>query len=211
MGRTDARTKHGNSEESQRGGKEAYYTDSHEGALTRRAFRSSFSPADDIRVAVSGVFVVLTRSIAFVVIEDLESFKGFAQSIFFKKIDKPATILLEHERPWLDHFLRGTIIIELRVEIVSRRHDDGSAGFHGAFQSRQHRVELAPLHAANDKKADDHIVGRTGISIGDRTPPLNCNIRKLVVAAIVAKSPQMVLPDIDGGDVKIPLRKEHTV
>ncbi len=130
-----------------------------------KRFSSLLAPADDGRVAMAGVLVILARSIAFAIVEDGEILKRFAQAILLNEIHRPAAISILPECVGFDHLPRGEIITQLRVKIVPGGHDDETSGFHRSLERIDQLLKFTPPHTADDENTIDDIIGVGGIAI----------------------------------------------
>ena len=84
---------------------------------------------NNVGIIVAGMFIILALGDAFKVVESLEVSEHFSQPILFNKIYKSAAILVVHESIWFDHAMTSFVLIEFRVSIISRGHDDNSSRY----------------------------------------------------------------------------------
>ena len=97
--------------------------------IDEKIVKSLFSPADDIGIAMLGMFVVFARSVPLKIIKDFKIVEHLAQSAFLNKVEILAATILGPEGVRLNHSLRRAVFFQFRIEVVPRRHDDNPTSF----------------------------------------------------------------------------------
>jgi hypothetical protein len=114
------------------------------------------------------MLMILTWGIAFMIVENFKPFEGLSEAAFLNEVNEVATVLFRTEGVRFDRLRRLPIIPELRIQIVSCRHDDNPTGFDAPFQRREHPLKFTPLHAANYQNTTNDIESLSRVSIADR-------------------------------------------
>ena len=77
-------------------------------------------PADDVGITMFGMFVVLARGVAFIIVKHVEIDEHLTKTVLLYEVDKLATIFLGSERVWLDHLSIHLIVFQFGVKVIAR-------------------------------------------------------------------------------------------
>jgi len=158
--------------------------------------------ADNVRITMSGMFIVFARCITLKIVQNLEVLEQFPEAKFFDEVNECTAVFLPPVCVWLNRSGRPLVAFQLGIQVVPRRHDHDPTRLHRTFDPGEHRLKLALLHAAEDEDARNYIVGIRGISVLKNIPLENVQVRKPMILAICAQTTEIVRVPIDRSDAE---------